>query len=94
MQNQASVKIRTVTIGQRDGLHLRVASEVVRICKNHKAKVSLSCGECEEADGCSILSLLMLTASKGDQVTIRAQGIDAKNVVDKISGYFVNGSGI
>ena len=94
MANRSEVENRTVTMGRPDGLHLRVASEVVRICKNYKAKVSLSCRDCEEADACSILSLLMLTAGKGDSVTIRAEGTDAKEVINEIAGYFAAGAGI
>ena len=87
-------EIATVKINNPDGLHLRVASDVVRICQKHDAKVTLSCGDCPEADGCSILSLLLLTAGEGETLTIKAKGNDAKKVIKKISAYFTNGAGI
>jgi phosphocarrier protein len=93
--NTANItETRKITINNPEGLHLRVASEVVRICQRHDAKVSFSCGDCAEADGCSILSLLMLTAGEGSDITVKAKGNDAKKVIEQISSYFTNGAGI
>jgi len=94
MNNSLAVETRTIKIDNPGGLHLRVAAEVVKICRRHRARVYLSCGACPEAEGCSVLSLLMLSAGKGESVTIRAEGIDAKEVIEKISGYFAGGAGI
>ncbi len=94
MNNTSTVETKTVKIDKPEGLHLRVASQVVQICQKHKSKVSLTCGDCPEADGCSILSILMLTAANGDSLTIKAEGADAKEVIGKLSSYFTNGSGI
>ena len=94
MNNPLPIATKTIKIDKPEGLHLRVASRVVRICQKHRSKVSLSCGNCPEADGCSILGMLMLTAGKGASVTIRAEGADAKEVVEIISGYFTDGLGI
>jgi phosphocarrier protein len=84
----------TVTVNDPGGLHLRAASELVNICKKHNSKVSISCGRCPEADGCSILSVMMLAAGKGKSLTVSAEGVDAKDVINKISGYFSSGEGI
>ncbi|MCB4790344.1 MAG: HPr family phosphocarrier protein [Elusimicrobia bacterium] len=85
---------KTIEITNPNGLHLRVASEVVKICNEHKSKVVLSCKDCAEAEGCSVLSLLMLGAKKGDTITISAEGADAKEVISAISSYFSDGAGI
>jgi phosphotransferase system HPr (HPr) family protein len=94
MNNTQTIETRSVIIGNPDGLHLRAASEVVRICQKYKSKVYLACGSCPETEGCSIIGLLMLTAGKGDSVTIRAEGSDAKEAVKKISDFFADGAGI
>jgi len=86
---------KTIKITDRNGLHLRVAGEVVNICKKHKAKVVFStCKSCEEADGCSVLSLLLLQVQKGTELIIKAEGPDAKVVIDEVDNYFSQGSGI
>jgi len=85
---------RKISINNPEGLHMRVASEVVRICQKHNAKVTFSCSDCADADGCSILSLLMLTAGEGVDITVKVEGRDAKTVIEKISAYFKDGAGI
>jgi len=94
MNNNQTVETKTIRIDKTGGLHLRVASEVVRICQRYKSKVYLSCRDCPEAEGCSVLSILMLSAGKGENLTIRAEGVDAKEVIKEISGYFADGAGI
>jgi phosphocarrier protein len=94
MSSNNTVETKTIKIDKTGGLHLRVASEVVKICQRYKSKVYISCRNCPEAEGCSVLSILMLSAGKGENLTIRAEGVDAKEVVESISGYFTDGAGI
>lgn len=85
---------QNILVNQEKGLHLRVAAELVNICKKHDATVTVSCNQCAEADACSILSVLMLGARKGDTVTVSARGTEAQAAVDEISQYFSEGGGI
>ena len=94
MNNKTNTETKTIKITKTNGLHLRVASELVSICKKHDAKVSFTCKGCPEAEGCSILSILMLAAQKGDYLTIKAEGVGAKDAVNEISNYFTEGAGI
>ena len=94
MKNIIKTETKTIRVNNPSGLHLRVASELVTICKKHDAKVVFTCKSCPEAEGCSILSILMLGAQKGDYLTIKAEGVDAKKVIDKITSYFNEGAGI
>lgn len=87
-------EIKTVNILNPEGLHLRFASKIVEICRKHKSEVYLSCRDCPEVNGCSILNILMLAAGQGTSLTIRAEGIDAKKVVEEISNCFFDGGGI
>jgi phosphotransferase system HPr (HPr) family protein len=88
------METKTVKIKNKNGLHLRVASEVVKICKKHNARVKLVCRGCDEADACSVIDLLLLAAGHGDKLTIKAEGRDAKAVLDEIHNYFSDGGGI
>ncbi|MGA2090969.1 MAG: HPr family phosphocarrier protein [Endomicrobiales bacterium] len=83
-----------VVVKHDSGLHLRVASDVVTICKKYQSTVTLSCKDCEEADACSIMSILLLGAHRGDLVTVTACGRDAHAAVEEISQYFMEGGGI
>lgn len=94
MENKFNTETKTIEVTQKSGLHLRVASELVNICKKHDAKVVFTCKDCEETEGCSILSILLLGAQKGDMLTINAKGIDAKEVINELSNYFIEGAGI
>jgi len=86
---------KTIKITDTHGLHLRVAGEVVTICKKYKSKVVFStCEACEEVDGCSVLSLLLLEAQSGSELIVKADGPDAKELIDEVNNYFSHGSGI
>jgi len=83
-----------VTVQNPNGLHLRVASEVVKICKKRNAKINLTCDNCPHADGCSVISLLMLGAARGTPVTIQAEGEEEKQVLEDLKQLFSDGTGI
>ncbi|NTV53375.1 MAG: HPr family phosphocarrier protein [Candidatus Firestonebacteria bacterium] len=87
-------EIQEVKINNPQGVHLRVAANVVEMCKESQSRVSLSCKNCRHADACSVLSVLMLGAAQGDSVTITAEGEDAKEIVGKLTDYFNDGGGI
>ena len=94
MNNINNSQTRSIKITDPSGLHLRPAAEIVKICKNGKSDVQISCRDCPEADACSILSLLTLAAKYGEDITVKAQGDDANDVIEKISNLFAGGAGI
>ena len=68
---------RTVTISNRLGLHARAAARLVRRATQYKSTVHLVREDTGAlADGKSILSVLLLAASRGTRLTIRAEGDD------------------
>lgn len=85
---------KTVTIENPNGIHLRPAAKIVNISKKYNCKISLSCNSCPCADACSITQVLLLQATKGTPVTIKAEGPDAKQAVKEIIQLFTNGAGI
>lgn len=94
MKNDKNIEIKKIEITKPHGLHLRVAGELVRIFLKYKSKVLLSCNKLVNVEGDSIMNVLTLGAKKGDSITIKAEGKDAKELIEEVSNYFSNGSGI
>ena len=71
---------RTLTIINELGLHARAATKFVQLASKFPCEVSLS-KDGNEVNGKSIMGVLMLVASKGSVVTIRAKGERADEAV-------------
>lgn len=73
---------RRVQITNRLGLHARAAARLVRRAAQYTSNVQLLREDTGDlADGKSILSVLLLAASRGTQLTIRAEGDDEQRAV-------------
>ncbi|MCP4546127.1 MAG: HPr family phosphocarrier protein [bacterium] len=72
------------------GLHLRAASELVKLTATCICKVTLYNGVIE-VDGKSILGVAALGAAQGSMVTIRTDGEDEGEALDKIADLFGRG---
>jgi phosphotransferase system HPr (HPr) family protein len=76
---------RTVTIGNRLGLHARAAAQLVRRATQYTSRVELVRQDtAESADGKSILSVLVLAASPGTTLVIRTEGEDEQRAADAL----------
>lgn len=75
------------------GLHLRMAARLVQKTKDSKSKI-MFCKDCRYADGCSILQLLLLEATKDSQLRIVAIGEDEEKVIQELAHFFTDGAGI
>ena len=73
-----------VTIVNELGLHARAASKFVRRAAEFASEVTVEKGG-EEVNGKSIMGVLMLVASKGSQVLIRARGTDAEAAAESLA---------
>jgi len=73
-----------VEIKNKLGLHARAANMIVKVANRYRAKVTLE-KDGVEANGKSIMGLLMLAAGKGAKLRIRAQGEDASEAVEEIA---------
>ena len=68
---------RRVTISNRLGLHARAAARLVRRATQYTSEIELLREDTKQAaDGKSILSVLLLAASRGTRLIIRATGTD------------------
>ena len=74
---------RQMLIVNEKGLHARAAAKLVEVAEGFDASAEVSLdGESSGAD--SIMGLLMLAASKGKTIDVRARGADAEALLDAI----------
>lgn len=66
------------------GLHARAASKLVATASRYEAKIELQSPTGQTADAKSIMSVLMLAASKGTVLTIAANGQDEADALEAI----------
>ena len=77
---------RTVTITNRLGLHARAAARLVRRATQYTSAIELIRPDTNQtADGKSILSVLLLAATQGTELTIRAAGEDELMAVNGLA---------
>lgn len=65
-----------VTISNRLGLHARPAMSFVDIANGFSSDIRVAKGD-QDVDGKSIMQMMMLGATQGTELTLRAQGTDA-----------------
>ena len=74
---------KDITIINRLGLHARACAKLVKAAAHYESRVELLPGE-ESADAKSIMSLMMLAAPQGSQLTLKAEGADAQAATAEI----------
>jgi len=84
--------IRKVKIINDLGLHTRPATCIAKILQDCKSAVTFQLRK-EVVNAKSILSLLMLAASKHSQITVTIEGDDAKEYMEKVVNAFETGFG-
>ena len=76
---------RRVIIANRLGLHARAAARLVNVARQYVSYVRLERPDTGKiADGKGILGVLLLTASRGTELLISAEGSDAQDAVDAL----------
>ncbi len=81
---------RALRVRNALGLHARAASKLVQVTNKFSAEVTLE-KDGTVVNGKSIMGVLMLAASQGSTVTVRAEGKDAEEVVEAVESLFVQG---
>ena len=76
---------RTVTIRNARGLHARAAAKLVTLAEQYSACLHVV-RDGQRVPACSIMGLMMLGAGKGSQITIEAEGWDAREALDAVAG--------
>lgn len=80
---------KKVKINNTIGLHARPAAEFVDLAKKYKSVVFVE-NDNKKANASSILTMLTLDAKKGDELTIKAEGIDEVEAVNKLVDFIIN----
>jgi phosphotransferase system HPr (HPr) family protein len=76
---------RRITISNRLGLHARAAARLVRRAAQFTSSILLEREDTgQQADGKSILSVLLLAASRGTPIIIRAEGADEERAAGSL----------
>ena len=79
--SDASVELENKNL---KGLHARAAAAFVKCIADLDAEVMVE-KDGQEVDGSSILGLMMLAASKGSRIKVKASGNEAEQAVKNIS---------
>ena len=87
----APVLCRTVVITNKLGLHARAAAKFVTLAERFGASVEVVRDGEPPVSARSIMGLMMLGASKGCQLELRAEGWDAKEALDALSELIESG---
>jgi phosphocarrier protein len=77
-------------IVNKRGLHARAAARFVHLASTFDSAVTVQ-HEAEEADGKSILSLMILGAGPGTKVTLRAEGPDETEALAQLGALIGGG---
>ncbi len=76
---------RVVTIVNRRGLHARAAAKFVTMAERYGASVEVL-RDGQSVSARSIMGLMMLGAGIGSTIEMQAEGWDAKEALDALSG--------
>ncbi|TDX58877.1 HPr family phosphocarrier protein [Orenia marismortui] len=74
---------KKVIISNKSGLHARPASLLIDAANKFEAKIEIIHGN-REANLKSIISVMSLAIGCGEEVTLRVEGTDAKEALNKI----------
>lgn len=73
----------TVTIANKLGLHARPAMTFVDHASKFKSNITVTKGS-QTVDGKSIMQLMMLAATEGTELLVKAEGQDAKQAIETL----------
>jgi phosphocarrier protein len=76
---------RTLKIINSRGLHARAAAKLVAVAERYSACLNVSRAG-QSVPACSIMGLMMLGAGQGSEVTLDAEGWDAREALDAVAG--------
>ncbi len=75
---------REVTIVNKLGLHARAAAKFVSLATRFASEIHVQRGE-RQVNGKSIMGVMMLAASRGTSILIRASGEDEGQAIEQLA---------
>jgi len=83
------MEVQTFTIRNRLGLHARAAALLVKTANRFVSEVTIE-KDGLEVNGKSIMGILMLAASKGTKITVKAEGKDSVQTLQTLGKLIEN----
>lgn len=85
---------KRVTVTNHLGLHARAAARLVQLANQFQSDLRLErVDDSATADAKSILSVLMLAATAGTELSVMAEGVDEPEAIAALSNLFRTGFG-
>lgn len=84
---------KIITVQNPNGMHLRVAAQVVQTARRHRSKITFY-KDGKRASAQSILELLILDATQKSQITVVSEGEEEKEALKQIELVLIDGAGI
>jgi phosphocarrier protein HPr len=84
MMFEQQILEKNLTVTNKLGIHARVATMMVQTMKKYSSQVTLA-KDGVEVDARSVLGLLLLAATPGSEIVVRARGTDCHEVMQEIS---------
>lgn len=75
---------RKLIIVNQLGLHARAAARFVDVAQRYESTISVGTSA-KQVDGKSIMSVMLLAASQGHELTLNAEGADAEDALEAIT---------
>ena len=83
MSNDVQTLERTLTVKNPQGLHARVATMVVQAMQKFTCRVTVT-KDGVEVDARSVLGLLLLAATPGSEILVKAHGTDRAEAIEEL----------
>jgi phosphocarrier protein HPr len=83
---------KNIVICNKDGLHARPAMQLVDLANQFQCNILIKKGGDDpfEADGKSVMQVMILAATEGTELTLEAEGEDADSAVAQIAELVAN----
>ncbi len=84
---------RQVTVTRPAGIHVRPSVAIIKTVRQFQSQVGIRYGD-READASDVLAILELHVPHGAEVTLLAEGLDAKQVLEALVKLFADDFGM
>lgn len=84
MRDLGKIVEKTIVVNSEQGLHARVATLIVKSMQNFTCEVTVV-KDGVEVNARSVLGLLLLAATAGTKIAVRAQGPDSSQAIEEFT---------
>ncbi len=84
---------RQVIVAYPKGIHVRPSTAIVKTVRQFDSKVAIRYGD-READASDIMAILALGVPLGAELTLVAEGLDSKEILDALAKLFADDFGM